>query len=79
VNGFLTKIYSNCKWVFTRWQDQYYNLTHIYTCHIHNTHIAYIQMQISHKIAECEKSSPINISVSNGVDVLTKSRTDSSV
>jgi hypothetical protein len=41
---------ANCKWVFTWWQYHYDNTTHKYACHIHDTHITYIQIHISHKI-----------------------------
>jgi hypothetical protein len=41
---------SKCRWGCTRRQYHYGNTTHKYTSHIHNTHITYTQIHLSHKI-----------------------------
>jgi hypothetical protein len=47
---FQIRFISKCHGVFTRWQNPYDNITRKSTSHIHNTHITYTQIHISHKI-----------------------------
>jgi hypothetical protein len=47
---FRFRLISNCKWGSTLWHYHCDNTTHKYTSHIHNTHITYTQLHLSHKI-----------------------------
>jgi hypothetical protein len=44
------QIYFKLQMGFTRWQYHCDKTTHKYISHIHNAHIAYTQVHISHKI-----------------------------